>query len=345
MQGMVLFILLLLSEVSFAQAPRFSQYETVPMLLNPALAGTTSDIALNANYRVQRLGQIDYQTGYFSAILPIYQQGQEATQVGGLALSAVHDMAGEMGELKTVDVRIAGAYNLLLNKYNTHIVTFGIQGEYTQTRMDYGVLNWPSQISFGGFDPSKPVSMDQYEERFSYVGITAGAFWMYDPGNNPYKGNRKFKVYGGFSVDNLNKPSRSVVGNPSQVPLLYKIHGGSEHYLNDRVSIAPGFLVLSQQHIVQYTVGTTLKLYREVSTPTNPKLSRMMLQVGSWYRVSDAMVFLIGMGNRQFSAALSLDVSTSRELAAIHHQQSYELSVAYRFLKKNEPKKFSTPLF
>lgn len=339
-------ILLLILDSSLAQAPRFSQYEAVPIMLNPALAGSVPYITLNTNYRVQRLGPVNYQTGYFSSIFPLYQQGQEATQVGGLALSVSNDMAGELGEIKTFEAHFTGAYNILLNKYRTHVITFGIQGGYAQTRIDFGVLHWPSQITYDGFDPSKVVPLDQYEQRFSVFKVAAGAFWMYDPGNNPYKQNPDFKLYAGFSVDNLNQPARSVVqGSSSQIPVLLKIHGGSEHYINDQFSIAPSFLVLSQNNITQYSLGTILNLFQEVNSASNPQWSKLILQFGTWYRMSDAAVFLVGMGNRKFNAALSYDVSASSKRAAINNQQAFELSLAYRFLKENEPRKISTPLF
>lgn len=340
------FSLLFFLHSAVGQAPRFSQYEAVPMMLNPALAGAAPDITLNANYRAQRLGQVKYQTGYFSAILPLYQQGQEPTQVGGLALSAGNDMAGELGEVKTVEARFTGAYNVLLTKYNTHLLTFGIQGGYKQTRVDFGLLQWPSQMTYDGFDPSKHVPLDQYEQRFGNFKVAAGAFWMYEPGNNPYKNNSGFKLYAGFSADNMNRPSRSLVqGSTSQVPLLYKIHGGSEHYINDQLSIAPSFFVISQHGHVQYSLGTLFNLFQEVNSASNPQWTQLMLQFGAWYRLSDAAVFLVGMGNRTFNAALSYDVSMSTERTAINNQQAFELSLAYRFLRKNEPVKISTPLF
>lgn len=329
-----------------AQAPRFSQYEAVPMMLNPALAGAAPDITLNANYRVQRLGQVNYQTGYFSAIFPLYQQGQEATQVGGLALSAGNDMVGELGEIKTVEAHFTGAYNVLLNKYNTHVLTFGIQGGYTQTRIDFGLLQWPSQMTHDGFDLSKNVPLDQYEQSFGNFKVAAGAFWMYNPSNNQYKHSPDFKLYGGFSVDNMNRPARSLVqGSSSQVPLLFKIHGGSEHNINDQLSVAPNFLVLRQNNSVQYSLGTIFNLFHEVNSASNPQWSKLVLQFGTWYRLSDAAIFLVGMGNRKFNAALSYDVSVSTERAAINNQQAFELSLAYRFLRENEPRKISTPLF
>lgn len=339
-------LLLFVCQAVRAQEPRFSQFEAAPMMLNPALAGAVSDLALNANYRVQRLGAIHYQTTYFSSVFPLYQQEQEATRVGGLALSATHDVAGESGEVKSREVHFAGAYNVPLDLYRTQVITFGIQAGYLQTSIDFGVLNWPSQVTFNGFDPSKPVPMDQYEQSFGLFKVSAGAFWMFDPGNHPFRTGSGLKVYGGFSLVNLNKPARSwVQGNSSELPLLLRVHGGSEHALNNRLSIAPNFMVVSQQQHTQYSVGTTLRLMQHVSTPSNPKLTKLTLQMGTWYRWSDALVFLVGLSNKKFNAALSYDVNASTERAAFQSQQVLELSLGYRFLKDYRPKKISTPLF
>lgn len=327
-----------------AQPPRFSQYEAAPMMLNPALAGVVEDISFNVNYRIQRLGQINYQTGYFSAILPLYQQGQEPVQIGGLAFSALHDMAGEMGEVKTREAHLTAAYNLLLDKHRVHLVTFGLQGGFSQTGIDFGTLYWPSQLTYHGFDLSKVVSLDQYEQTLSVFKVAAGAYWQYTPANHPFQESQSFKLFGGFAVAHLNEPDLSLVqGVTRPLPRMYTIYGGSEHRLNDRVSINPSFLIIRQRQMIQYSLGTQFLLAHPL--PQSAQSDALMLQVGTWYRFSDAMIFLLGMSNQTFQAALSFDASTSQQRAAIRHQQAFELSLGYRFLRNREPKKFSTPLF
>ncbi len=329
--------------VAKAQTPFFSQYASAPMLLNPAAIGAYSDITLQSIYRVQRLGQISYQTGYFSGILPIYQQGQEDTQVGGIGLSFVNDMAGEIGEVKTREVHLGAAYNLLLSRFGTHIVSFGLQGGYSRTYTDYGKLLWPSQITYNGLDPTKP-SPDGYNWQYGYVRLSAGAYWEYDPKKNPSRQQSDFKLHVGFSADNLSRANNSPVSATDMpVPMLLRIYGGSEHRLNEQLSVAPGFFIQRKATLTQYTVGTIFNIFQEVTTTANPQGMPLVLQAGGWYRVADAAVLTIGVQSPHLQAGLSYDVSSER--AAINNQQAIELSLSYRFLKVNKPRKISTPLF
>lgn len=338
-------LLLLSAQVSHAQAPFFSQFESAPMLLNPAIIGDYPNITLQSIYRIQRLGQINYQTGYFSGILPLYQQGQEDTQIGSIGISFVNDMAGEIGEIQMREIHLAAAYNLLLSRFGTHVVSFGIQGGYSKTYTDYGKLLWPSQITYSGLDPSKP-SPDGYNWRYGYVRISAGAYWVYDPQKNPYKKSGDFKLHVGFSADNLNQASTTPMAiDDSPAPVLLRVHGGSEHHINYQFSVAPSFFIQRKRSLTQYTAGGTFNIFQEVSTAANPQGTQLVLQAGIWYRLSDATVFMLGVRSRNFQAGLSYDVSVSSERAAINNQQAIELSLSYRFLRVNKPTKISTPLF
>ncbi len=339
----LIFLLLSCYEMK-AQTPRFSQYEAAPLMLNPALAGAVEDISFNVNYRIQRLGQINYQTGFFSAVLPLYRHGQEPVQIGGLAFSAIHDMAGEAGEVKTREAHLTAAYNLLIDKHRIHVITFGLQGGYAQTGIDFGQLYWPSQLTYNGFDLSKVVSLDQYEQSFGVFKVATGAFWQYTPANHPFRASRYFSIFGGLAVAHINEPDFSVMQGATQaLPRLFTFYGGSEHRLNNRISLRPSFLFMRQRQQSQFSLGTQLQLAHRVDASSPSEV--LNLQLGTWYRFSEAMIFLVGLSNQTFQAALSFDAITSQERAAIQHQQAFELSLGYRFLRNLEPKKFSTPLF
>lgn len=340
----ILVLGLLGAQVS-AQEARFSQYQSVPLLLNPALAGAEGDFSMDMNYRVQNIGLVAYRTGYFSFTMPLYDQSQEPRHVGGLAVGAIHDMAGESGEIVSTGASLSGAYSILFDQYGVHALTFGLQGEYVQTRIDFGELLWPSQVTYNGFDLSRP-STEIIQGRSDYLRFNAGLLWSYNPAKNLLKGQRGPRMFAGLAFSNLNSPEQRFLQESTYtLPLLYKVHGGVELPLKGRMSLVPDFMVMMQNQTYQYTVGTLLNMSRELRSPANPLVTEVNLFAGAWYRSSDAMVLMIGASNRKFSAAFSYDLNTVPAKAGISGQGGVELSLALRFLKNNQPRKIASPLF
>ncbi len=337
-------LLLLAFGTCRAQSPRFSQFKAVPLMVNPALAATVPDITFQACHRQQRFGSVRYQTTYFSSVLPLYQQGQEAVQVGGLGLSAGNDQAGTFGEVKTTEAHLTGAYLLAFDEYRVNTLTFGLQAGFVQTRVDFGTLHWPSQMTYKGFDPSKTVDLDAYEQGFGIFTIAAGAFWTYNPNRNPFRQKSACKAYAGFSVANLNEPAYTLVADANgQVAMRYSLQASTEHALSDRVSLAPSVFFISQYHYRQYSAGATLHFAKTANSMAQS--TPLTLRFGTWYRQADALVFLTGVGNRKFDVAFSYDVSVNGARAAVQSQQALEVSLAYRLLHQPKLKKLSSPLF
>lgn len=341
----LLAVLLLLNQSTMAQEVRFSQYQSTPMLTNPAFAGTEGDYSLDLNYRVQNIGLLAYRTGYSSFTVPIYDKSQEPRLVGGVSLGAINDMAGEAGEIITNGINLSAAYRVLFDQYGVQSLTFGLQGEYMQTRVDFGDLLWPSQVSYNGFDLGRPAT-ELIEGRDNFLRFNAGLLWNYNPANHLLKSDKGPQAFMGFAVSNLNSPEQTFLRNGSyEIPVLFKLHGGAKIPLRGRFSLAPDFLVMSQRQTYQFMLGTLLNMQKDFRSPSNPLVSQINLFAGAWYRSSDALVLLVGASNRRFSAAFSYDLNTVPAKAGISGQGGVELSLSFRFLRDNKPRKISSPLF
>jgi type IX secretion system PorP/SprF family membrane protein len=338
-------LLYLFAGKAWGQEVRFSQYQSVPVLTNPALAGAEGDYSVDMNYRIQNVGLIAYRTGYFSFTVPLYDQAQEPRHVGGLSIGAVHDMAGETGEIVSTAASLSGAYSIFFDQYGVHSLTFGVQGEFVQTRIDFGELLWPSQVTFDGFDISRPATQ-LIQGRSDYLRFNAGLLWSYNPAKNLLKGTAGTRMFAGLAFSNLNSPEQSFLQEGSySLPMLYKLHGGVEIPLKGRMSLVPDFMVMMQNQVYQYTLGTLVNMSRELRSPANPLVTEINIFAGAWYRSSDALVLLIGASHRKFSTAFSYDINTVPNKAGINAQGGVELSLAIRFLKNNKPRKIASPLF
>ena len=326
------------------QEVRFSQYNAVPVQLNPALPGTVANTTLGLNYRLQQWGALAYKTGYFSAMLPLYTDpNYDALPIGGIGFGVLSDLAGGQNELQTYQLDLAGAYNLRLNRAQTHYVSFGVQASYQHTNVDYGELTWPSQITYRGFEGPAPLD-GSYAPTVGAFRFNTGVVWTYDPMRNSWKKLARYRLHLGAAVANLNRPDYSFLRDGSQrLPRVYKLHGGGQFHPTVRLSVSPGFFVIAQQSLVQYAGGAVLGIHIPPDTPAEPSDFRLLF--GSWYRYRDAVVLLIGASSSQFDAALSYDANASADRRGIARQNILELSLAYRFLNKRTPQVHPTPLF
>ena len=329
---------------AFAQEVRFSQYQAAPLLLNPAAAGSVADPTLGMVYRLQRLGILAYKTGYFSAMIPLYggQRSAGSLPGGGLGVGFLSDLAGESNEWQTYQIDVSGAYVLPLNRPRTQFVSVGIQSSYVRTSIDYSALTWPSQITYRGFEnPAPPPGT--YAAQMSTLRFNAGLLWTYDPMRNPWKKTAAYQLHLGASVSNLNRPAYGFLSDEETSPLVYKGHGGGQFRASERLNVSPGFFVIAQPALVQYTGGATLGVRVLSDRPAVP--ADLQLLLGGWYRYDDAFVFLLGAQASQFDAALSYDMNASGDRRGIANQATLELSMAYRFLDKHSAVLPPTPLF
>ena len=322
------------------QEVRFSQFEASPTHLNPALSGTVESTTLNFQSRLQQFGAFTYKTGYLAATVPLYRNEEAVRPLGGLALGVMSDWAGEFNEIKTHQVDFSAAYNLWFNRQGTHFLTFGLQTAFLRTNIDYGSLTWPSQIRYNGFAPTGTPS-DIYAAGTNLWRFNAGVLWTLDPTRQAVAKN--YALHLGASASNLNQPDQSWIRDETTpLPLIYKLHGGGHWQLNRRYALQPRFFVVAQQPVIQYTAGTQLSIALQPPAIGSRDLT---LLVGTWYRVSDAVIASVGMESQQYSAVLSYDANASPARAGIGNQQALELSVTYRFTRTPALKSYPTPLF
>ncbi len=337
-------VLVLVHCSTLAQEVRFSQYQAAPLLLNPAAAGTVADPTLGIVYRLQRLGILAYKTGYFSAMLPLYggQRSAGSLPGGGVGIGVLSDVAGESNEWQTYQIDVSGAYTLRLNRPQTQSISVGIQSSYVRTSIDFSALTWPSQITYRGFEnPAPPPG--NYASPVSVLRFNAGLIWAYDPTRNPWKKVAAYQLHFGASVSNLNRPVYGFLPNGEASPLVVKSHGGGQFQASERLSVSPGFFIIAQEALVQYTGGATLGVHLLSDNPSVPPDLQLLL--GGWYRYGDAVVLQLGARAGQFDTVLSYDTNASSNRTGIANQSALELSMTYRFLDKSTPALPPTPLF
>ena len=253
---MCCFGLSIMSQAFGQQDPQYTQYMYNPAVINPAYAGSVSNLQIFGLYRTQWVGlEGAPKTAYLSATTPISDNG--------LAMG-FHFRNESLGVMDENSFSVDLAYSIELNyKYK---LAFGLKGSGSLLDVNYDKLHI--------YDGSDPISENNISNKFSgnigagaylysekaYIGLSAPMILSSNIYNdNDYKvmkDKAQFYVMGGYVFD-INhqlqfKPAALVkiaTGTPLQVDLtanflLYdKFTLGAAYRWDASVSALAGFQI------------------------------------------------------------------------------------------------------
>lgn len=333
--------------LSKGQDAHFSQFYAAGLYLNPALVGAEQEATFKSSFRTQwRNITIPYITSQISLISPLYSKGIKKKHFGGLGISFYNDKAGD-GNLKTLGVMGSGAYNLSLSQAGYHFLSFGLQGGFIQKQIDFTNLEWGEQFNpYIGFDPSITPTNNNVLSRSIIPDANVGIMYFYNGGKNyNYK---KISAYSGISVYHLLEPDESIIKDiESNVPRLYRYHGGAEVHFSEKVNISPNVLFMYQDQNTQLNGGLYLT-YQMIDVHESNLLKKSELILGAWYRLGESFIFLTGLENDYYTFGFSYDLNASTLRTAARGASggqvgAYEVTLSLRMVKEKKLAKFSTP--
>ncbi len=296
----------------FAQDPHFSQYYANPMFLNPGMTGSVECARINLNYRNQWPSLGDAFVTYSASYDQILNKLRS-----GIGISFVGDKSGEGGALKRTHISASYSYKLIVNQ--KILISFGIQGTYSQQKLDWNKLIFGDQIdpTTGTINPSTsetpPSSFDK-----SYIDFAAGAVLDFNGA-----------VFAGLAVHHLTQPDIGFYDNTdSKLPMKITIHGGASYnlsrggfgyYEEGDWLLMPNILYQQQNKSQELNFGAYVNKYPFVA--------------GVWLRNSfdniDAAIVLIGINYANYRIGYSYDFTLSK-LSNVSGG-AHEISFAYRF--------------
>lgn len=318
----IVFVLMLLTSALRAQDMHFTQFYAAPLYLNPAFTGANVCARISLVYRNQWPG---INTAYKSFIFA----GDHSVQKYNLGVGLLfgNDVAGS-GDLRTTIINPLISYGLKINKKIAMRV--GFQPGIGIRSINFNDLLFGDQIARGG----NVASLESPTQKKTYVDVGTGAiifsktFWL------------------GTSFYHLTQPNNSLMGNESQLPLKYSVHGGAKFALNagendafNQRFISPAFNYRGQRKFDQFDIGLYYTQY--------------IFNLGLWYRGipvlksykkgypnNDAFAFIVGVQNDRFNIGYSYDFTISYLTQALS-KGAHELTVSYQLCKlKKKSKKY-----
>ncbi len=316
---------------SMAQDPQFSQFYAAPLYQNPAFAGGAYAPRLIANYRNQWPSiNANFVTAAFSFDHYIEKLNS------GVGIMVVNDSQGP-GRLKSTDVSGLYSYQIQLNEEN--FLRLGAQATYSNKSLDYLGLTFGDQYNNKGFiqgsTSADPFANSTNITPIKFVDFSGGALFY------------NSKTWLGLSMHHINRPNYSFGTTESRLPSKISLSGGLKIPLANPYSgaanadkefnVSPAFLYKRQGKFDQLDLG----FYATYSS----------LTAGFWYRGipikkknitrtnNDALVFLLGFRQDNFSIGYSYDITISS--LGFSSGGSHEISIAYQLdpLERDSPRK------
>lgn len=304
--------LALLSLVAKGQDAAFTQYYSSMLYLNPAFVGEERDMEISTNFRTQwKTVAMPYQTSQLSFITPIYIGPAKQNHLGGLGISLYTDKAGS-GELRTIGGSASLAKLIQLTTDNKNTLSFGLQAGLVHQNINYDNLQWGEQyqpyLGYNNTIAPQELSGDLLSKK-NFLDVATGAVYYYND-INEYN-NKELSGYFGVSVYHLNEPNQSFSQkDETKLPRIYKMHAGLDIPLTPFLYISPSVLTMVQGQKTHVNGGARF-IYNLNNKSSSALLDKIRLSAGAGARVNDALIYMVGIGNKVFTLGYSYDMTTN----------------------------------
>ncbi|MCE2962210.1 MAG: PorP/SprF family type IX secretion system membrane protein [Chitinophagales bacterium] len=299
----------------------YSQFNAMPLAVNPAFAGNNA-----CNYRVSAIGRSQwtgvqnvnsYKSGTIAGDFNLNNVYNEQLNLWGLGLMASYDQAG-VGAFTNFSVMANLAYHARFGMEGQNFLSFGMGLGLGNRGANIGRYTFASELdAFGRPIPNMTSGESFNSNSIFYPEVNFGALITLNPNENT-------NLYGGASIMHLLSPNISFTNNEYKLPMRVNFHAGANLYRGG-FFILPTVYVQYQQH-TNYNVGgyfgTTLVSGHETRNP-------IIGYLGFWYKSNDAIVPSARLDVGRMSIAFSYDLHIGGVSQNLSGVSSPELSVNF----------------
>ena len=249
----ILTILLVVCLLSLkAQDIHYSQFNSAPVNLNPALTGSfDGDYRLVMNHRNQwQSVTVPFRT--FSAGMDTRITSLPLTKSFiGAGLLFNTDQAGD-SDFGTQQIKLSLSYHRVLKDDSSMMISAGLSGAYNNHSINYANLYFGSQYNGHQYDPYLPNQEVFLEDRISYFDFETGISFYYVIND--------IKWRSGLSFNHLNRPFYSFSEDYDvQLYRKFNLFSQADIYMNERMSLLPSVLYLRQGWFQELMLGGLFK--------------------------------------------------------------------------------------
>lgn len=315
----LLFILsLFASEIAFSQDVHFSQFNDLPLNINPALSGNMDGtFRAGSVYRNQwNSVSVPFESTAIYTDFKLYPKFLN-DKVIGVGVQLLNDRSGSGSLLENV-LSISGSYHHFLNENKDQLLTAGINLGVFQKSIDISKLNFENQFVYETANFGNIASNENFENNSITkpdVGLGLSWTWFNSTG---------IQINAGISGMHLNRPNQSFYGNNDPLAPKINFHGSGIYPLSNTLDIDPSFIIMRQNQNTNFIFGADL-----VYGMGRKTVEKIDLKLGIYGRAGDAMSFTVGMNHDNWSIDLGYDLNVSSLRPASQSRGAFEISISY----------------
>ena len=308
------------------QAYHFSQFYSTPLLNNPAFTGyTDGQFRLATNFRSQwAQGSTPYVTTAVSFDTRGFKNYIDENNRAGAGIYFMNDQSSG-GALQTNSVGLSAAYNLSLDEFKEHTIGIGLQGVFTQRKLDYSRLSFESQYGSNGFDPSLPVGEALNFSPKAILNANAGISYHY---NRDYNA-----MFGSASVYNAFSPDESMLPYEFKTLRRYSLMAGGHLAIGYDQTIYGSINYMNQARANEITIGGAYGI--QIGDD-----KKQEIDIGIWHRVKDAIIPYVGYQLKGFQFGFSYDYTISKLKAGGEVRNGFEITLSFTAEDKSGQSRF-----
>ena len=317
----ILAVTAICGKINAQQDIHFSQFYSVPLLVNPGTAGMfEGDIRLVTDYRSQWKSITTPYTSMSAMIdFPIAKGKAENGSFFGGGVSFYNDKAGDS---KFTSGQYTATFSYILEIARDQHLALGLQGGLIQKSVNYDNLYWDSQFTGLEFDTDLPSYESEPTDQFSRADLNFGLYYF-------NAANDEYQLFGGISGGHLTAPNVSFLGVTEKLYRKFTIHGGAQ-FLTGNTAFVPNLLFILQGPNRIFNIGSDVKFILREQSKVTGFVDEVSFALGAYYRAGDAV-----MGGLKFNyAGLTIsgmyDLNTSKLTAATSGNGAYEILIGYR---------------
>jgi len=302
-----------------AQDINFSQFYELPMLRNPALAGTyRGDVRVTAAFRSQwNSVTVPYKTQALGAELK-FAVSAVSNDYLSLGMQVSNDIAGDSRLGKTQMLPVL-AFHKSVSTLKDAYLSLGFIGGAVQQRFDQSKLKFDDQFVNGAYSATNPT-----HDVFSKTNVTywdAGVGMKY---SSDFGYDNKFYIGGAYF--HLTQPKVAFAqNNDVRLNKKFVLNGGLSASTSefDRVILYMDYFVQGGNNQAQ---GGALYKHDLLQEDVDYTVS---LSAGAFLRWNDAVIPVVKLDYYNLSFGLTYDVNISKLKEASRSRGGFEATVSY----------------
>lgn len=316
----IFFLLLITGGMAGAQDINFSQFYELPLLRNPALAGTfKGDFRLTSAYRNQwQAVTTPYQTVALGAEMRI-GLGEYSNDYYSLGLHVSNDVAGDSRLGKTQVMPMVAFHKSLHGDKDTYL-SAGFLGGAVQQRFDPTKLTFDDQFVNGAYRSTNPTRQTFSNTNVTYWDLSAGLSFASVMGYDT-------RYYIGAALFHVSNPKVAFMrSNDIRLNKKFVINGGLSVPTGewDRLTLYTDYFMQGGNIQTQGGALFTHNLLQEEEEET------IDIVGGVLFRWNDALIPLIKLNYFKLAMGLTYDVNISKLKPASNLRGGMELTLSYK---------------